>query len=120
MENSIYIAIAKVNDFENNSIRSYSLFGKKIGIIRREDGSFFATEIACKHQGADLTGGTIVNYIATCPRHQWQYDLETGRCLNHDSPPLRKYGLIVDDDTIKVSSSPIEDEQGTWQVGFPD
>lgn len=109
MSYSEYITIAKIQDFLDISIRSYTIFGKKIGIIRRENGSFYAIEIACKHQGADLTAGTIVNNIATCHRHQWQYDLETGECLNHDSPPLRKYGLVIEGDNIKVSISPLEE-----------
>ena len=109
MSNSDYIAVAKTEDFRNISIRSYTLFGKKIGIIKREDGSFYAIEIACKHQGADLTAGSIVNNIATCHRHQWKYDLETGECLNHDSPPLRKYGLVIEGDCIKISVRPLEE-----------
>lgn len=100
-----YIAIAHVSDFKTTSVKSYSILGRKVGIIKRDDGSFFATEIACKHQGADLTTGTIIGNIATCPRHQWQYDLETGQCLNHDSPPLRRFRLIIENDSIKVSLS---------------
>lgn len=98
-----YITIAKTTDFADVSIRSYSIFGKKIGIIKRRDGSFYAIDVACKHQGADLTAGTIVNNIATCHRHQWQYNLETGECLNHESLPLRRYPLIIEKDSIKIS-----------------
>lgn len=97
-----FIKIAKTSDFDKKSIRSYSIFGKKIGIIKRKDGSFYAIDVACKHQGADLTAGTIENNIATCHRHQWQYNLITGECLNHDSPPLRRYSLVIEGDTIKV------------------
>jgi len=103
-----YIVIARVSDFENISIKSFSIFGRRIGIIKRDDSSYYATEIACKHQGADLTTGTIENNIATCPRHKWQYDLETGQCLNHDSLPLRRFPLIIENDIIKISLSPIE------------
>ena len=103
-----YIAIARVSDFEKISIKSYSILGRKVGIIKRDDGSYYATEIACKHQGADLTTGTIEKNIATCPRHKWQYDLETGQCINHDSLPLRRFPLIIENDTIKVSLSQIE------------
>lgn len=106
-----YIKIGKVSDFKDVSIRSYAILGKKIGVIKNGDGSFFATEISCKHQGADLTAGTIKDNIATCYRHGWRYNLVTGECLNHESPPLRKYSLIIDGDDIKVSLHPIPDEQ---------
>ena len=104
-----YVAVAKVSDFDDVSIRSYTILGKKVGVIKRKDGSFYAIEVACKHQGADLTSGTIVKNIATCYRHQWQYDLETGECLNHDSAPLRHYDLIIEDEKIKVSLTAIDE-----------
>ncbi len=106
--NMDYITIAKLSDFKNRFIKSYSVLGRKIGVIKRKDDSLYAIEIACKHQGADLTTGTIIKNIATCPRHNWQYDLETGACLNHDSPPLRRFPLVVENDKIKVAVT-IED-----------
>ena len=109
MDVSEYITVAKIIDFKNVSIRSYCFLGKKIGIIKRQDGSFQAIEIACKHQGADLTAGKIENYIATCHRHQWQYNLLTGECLNHDSPPLRRYPLIIEQGIIKIALVPLDD-----------
>ncbi len=101
-----YITVAKVSDFEKKSIISYSILGKKVGVIRRKDGSFYAIEVSCKHQGADLTAGTIVGNIATCYRHQWKYDLETGECINHESPPLRRYDLKIENNKIMVSLTP--------------
>ena len=104
-----YITVAKIDDFEEVTIRSYTIFGKKIGVIKQHDGSFYAIEVACKHQGADLTKGKVVDFVATCHRHQWQYDLITGECLNHDFPPLRRYPLIVENEKIKISFTPVDD-----------
>ena len=103
-----FIKIAKVNDFEDKHIKTYSIMGKKIAVVRRQNGQFFAIEAGCKHQGADLTSGKIDGLLVTCPRHQWQYDLETGKCLNHDSPLLRKYVLKIENDTIFVSLRPVD------------
>lgn len=104
-----YLKLAAVTDFDATRIRSYSLFGKKVAIMRLEDGSFQAIEAACKHQGADLTKGEINGNVVTCPRHQWQYDLLSGECLNHDSLPLRRYDLKIEEDNIFVSLRPIDD-----------
>lgn len=103
-----YIRIAKINDFATSSIKSFSLFGKKVGIVKNPDGSFYGIEIACKHQGADLTKGKIEGFIATCHRHQWQYDLQTGKCLNHESPRLRKYAVDIRGEDIYISVRTIE------------
>jgi|GEM_PF-6955834 len=61
-----YVKIAKINDFKDKHIKSFSIFGKKIGIIQHKDKKFSGIEVSCKHQGADLTAGKIEGTIATC------------------------------------------------------
>jgi len=102
-----YLKLAKVSDFEQKNIKSFSIIGKKIGIIKRKDGTFYATEIGCKHQNADLSQGKIEGHIATCHRHGWQYNLETGECLNHNSNPLKKYPLKIEGEDILVGMTPV-------------
>lgn len=104
-----YIKLTTTDEFKTVSVKSFSIMGRKIGIFKRDDGSFFAIETACKHQGADLTKGVIKNMIVTCPRHDWQYNLESGACLNHNSPPLRKHDLIIEGNDIKISLFPIDE-----------
>lgn len=103
-----WVRLAKASDFERTRWRSYSVMARKVGIIKREDGSFYAIEVSCKHQNWDLTTGTLEGTIATCPRHFWKYDIETGKCLTHDSTPLRRYALKVEGDDIYVSLLPVE------------
>ena len=102
-----FIKVGNVTDFEIIKIKSYSMLGRKVGVIKRSDGSFYAIEVGCKHQGADLTNGTIQNGIATCPRHGWQYDLESGECLNEISSKLRRHELKIEDGVISVSLHPM-------------
>ncbi|PHR29028.1 MAG: hypothetical protein COA36_04935 [Desulfotalea sp.] len=101
-----FIKIAKVTDFEDKYIKSYSIMGKKIGVIRQKDGQFFAIEVGCKHQRADLTEGEIDGLIVTCPRHHWKYDLVTGKCLNHESVDLRRHALKIEAGDIFISLYP--------------
>lgn len=103
-----YVKIAKVSDFAERNHRSFSILARKIGVFKSSDGEFFAIEVACKHQNWDLTTGRVDGMIAECPRHGWRYDLSTGECLNHDSTPLRKYGLRVEGDDIYVSLTPLD------------
>ena len=103
-----FVKVAVIDDFQTKGIKSLSILGKKVAIIKRDDGSFYAIETGCKHQGADLSKGKIELGIATCPRHDWQYDLETGECINHDSPRLRKYAVKIEGNDIKISLIPID------------
>lgn len=119
-----YIKLAKVSDFDAVRIRSYRVLARNVGIVKDPDGSFYATEISCKHQNADLTTGRFVGDKVTCPRHGWVYDIRSGECLNHESTPLRRYGLQIDGEDILVSVKPLPAEQSEWDNddlggGFP-
>lgn len=105
-----FVKIGKVSEFEIIKIKSFSLLGKKVGVIKREDGSFYAIEVGCKHQGADLTNGPIKDGVATCPRHGWKYNLETGECLNENSSKLRRHDLKIEEGVISISLHPIRNQ----------
>lgn len=102
-----YVKVADTSEFIDKSHKTVKLLGRLVGIIKREDGSFFAVEAACKHQGADLLSEYRGGNVVFCPRHQWEYDLESGQCLSHDSPPLRRYGLRVENSTILITLKPV-------------
>ncbi|MFC1765043.1 Rieske (2Fe-2S) protein [Planctomycetota bacterium] len=104
-----FVKVGNVPDFEKKKIKSFSMLGRKVGVIKRADGSFYAIEVGCKHQGADLTLGKIHKGVATCPRHGWRYDLDTGECLNENSSKLRKHELKIEDGVISVSLHPLRD-----------
>lgn len=104
-----YIRIADVSEFEKQSLKSFKVFGRSIAVLKKGEGQYEAIEATCKHQGADLTKGSIDGWVVTCPRHGWQYDLESGHCLNHESLPLKKYGVRLQGTEIHVSFLPLEE-----------
>ena len=107
-----YIKAATINDFKNDRIKSVTIMGKKVGIIKGPNAEFYAIEVGCKHQGADITRGHISGDVATCPRHGWKFNLVTGECLNQNAPKLKKYGLKIEGDVIMITLKPLpEDEE---------
>lgn len=102
-----YIEVANVNDFANQKIKTITILGNKVGIIKGLNSEYYAIEVGCKHQGADITRGNISGDIATCPRHGWKYNLVTGECLNQNTSKLRKYGLKIEGNVIKITSKPL-------------
>lgn len=99
-----YISITTVQEYLSRPLHSYRILGRRIGIFTDEDGSYYALETSCKHQGADLLAGEVRDAVAICPRHQWRYDLRSGECLSHPSPPLRRYAVIADGETLKMAA----------------
>ncbi len=106
-----YIEVANVNEFVNERIKTVTILGNKVGIIKGQNSEFYAIEVGCKHQGADITRGSISGEIATCPRHGWKYNLVTGDCLNQNTSKLRKYGLMIENNVIKITSKPLPEEE---------
>jgi nitrite reductase/ring-hydroxylating ferredoxin subunit len=101
-----FVKVSSRQEFSDKTHIVVKLMGRLVGIIKREDGSFFAVEASCKHQGADLLTDYRGGDIAVCPRHQWEYNLESGQCINHNSLPLKRYGLKVEGDDILVTLLP--------------
>ena len=114
------INLGRISEFGNVRMRSYKVRGRTIGIVRDLDGRFFATEISCKHQLADLSTGTLKGNIVTCPRHGWSYDLATGQCLNQNSACLRRHELRIEAGCFIVSTLPIESEESVDDDPFPE
>lgn len=106
-----YIKAGKTSDFSHKNYKCLRFLTKNVVIIKREDGSFYALEADCKHQNANLlTKGLSKDFIVTCPRHSWRYDMKTGACLTQEWAALRKYPLKIEDGVIFLGSKPLREE----------
>jgi nitrite reductase/ring-hydroxylating ferredoxin subunit len=84
-----WIRIGTAAEFPPGELHVRHLLGRPIGVRRSATGEISALELACRHQGADLSAGSRAGSIVTCPRHAWRYDLATGACLTEPALPLR-------------------------------
>ena len=53
--------------------------GEQVVALFNIDGSFFALDGVCPHQGGPLGEGELAGCIITCPWHGWQFDVRTGQ-----------------------------------------
>ena len=42
------------------------------------DGTFYAIEDICSHDGGELAGGDVIGFEVECPRHGARFDLRSG------------------------------------------
>ena len=49
---------------------------------RLEDGTLYAVEDRCSHDGASFEGGTLDGTVLTCPHHGARFDVTTGEALS--------------------------------------
>ncbi len=54
------------------------------------EGASYSVQRFCPHAGADLrdTSQVVAGRVLRCLNHYYEFDLETGRCLNGASAPL--------------------------------
>ena len=84
-------------------------------VFKDEEGHFFAMEVNCRHQNANLMGGKRKGDIIICPRHGWEYNIKTGDCLTESWAYLRKFDLKVVGEDIWVNPTPKErDEEDSF------
>jgi nitrite reductase/ring-hydroxylating ferredoxin subunit len=86
--------VAPVDELPPGTRRQVRVGGRAVAVFN-VDGTFYALRDVCPHQGAALSGGTLVGAVRAtqpgcyeyeggrklirCPWHGWEYDLETGQ-----------------------------------------
>ena len=74
------------------------------------DGEYFAIDNLCPHQGGGpLVAGTLHGNTVTCPWHNWQFHLETGRSPVNPSISTPTYPVEVMEGQIRIE----------WKNRFP-
>ena len=96
------VKVAQVSEIPAGGFKVVSLLGKRVGVFREADGSIRAIEVTCKHQGADLTLGKREGDVLVCPRHGWRYHARTGRCLQGEGPPLRRFPVKEEGEDLLI------------------
>jgi nitrite reductase (NADH) small subunit len=91
--------IAKISDCPPGNARECVAAGRIIALFN-VDGTFYALDGMCPHQGGPLGKGRLQGCIITCPWHGFQFDVTTGQhqasqSLVHPSFPVRVVGVEV-------------------------
>ncbi len=67
------------------------------------DGTIYAIEDVCTHDGAPLDQGELEGCRIVCPRHGANFDVRTGEALTLPAIlPLPMYAVRVEDDAIYI------------------
>lgn len=106
--------VCKVDEVEDDSMSLFNIDGKEI-VVGKHNGKIFACDAFCPHRGAYLHMGEFNNNNLVCPRHNYEFDIDTGKLMkmaswkeNHptwveQNPNWRKSGDLHIFD-VKVSN----------------
>lgn len=78
-----FVKVATVDEIPPGSGKTIEIGDRPIAVFNC-DGTFYAIDDSCPHQGGPLGEGEIKGTVVTCPWHEWSYDVRTG--VNTDDP----------------------------------
>jgi nitrite reductase (NADH) small subunit len=95
------LALGRVSLIPLGQGRCFSVGPLRIAVFRERDGSLFALENACPHQGGPLADGVIGAATVVCPLHAHRFRLTDGSGIDTDLR-ARSFALEIRDGVIFV------------------
>lgn len=86
--------IGKEEEWENRNSILVDLKGETVAVFKTPQG-FRACQNVCPHAGGSLGEGSVEGGTVTCPLHGWQFNLQTGACLNEPGNGIKTYSVEV-------------------------
>ncbi len=99
------VRLAATRDVPPGKVEVYEVEGRQIALCN-VDGTFYAIDDICTHDGGSLDQGELEGDQIECPRHGALFDVKDGRALTLPAVlPVKSYPVQVDGDDVKVDLS---------------
>jgi 3-phenylpropionate/trans-cinnamate dioxygenase ferredoxin subunit len=102
---SDFVKIATVGEIPVNGSKLVEIEDVRIAVFNL-DGTFYAIEDVCTHDGGPLVEGEIVNGCQVqCPRHGARFDIRTGDAVSFPAfSPTTTYEVRVENGDVLIES----------------
>jgi len=100
-----YVTVARVGDVAPGTGKAVVVGDREIALFN-VDGTFYALDNTCPHQGGPLAEGWIEGTQVTCPWHAWTFKLTDGKMTLGDYASVEPFDVRVEDDQVQVSRNP--------------
>lgn len=97
-----FVKVASLSELDPGIAKAVEVNGKSIALYN-VNGTVYATDNTCLHQGGPLGEGMLEGDVITCPWHMWQYNVRTGANLEDSLLKVDTYPVLVEGDDIKVA-----------------
>ena len=97
--------------------RLFKKDGLQVAVFRVENGTLYAVDNRCPHEGYPLTQGTVDDCTLTCNWHNYKFDLRDGACVMGEEA-VRSFPVRENDGQIEVDLSPpdpAEEQARLWE-----
>src|SRR5262249_17380835 len=75
-------------------------------VVYQSDEGIRAYEDVCPHAAWPLSSGLVCNGVLECPGHGWEFNIQTGQCLNAPVYCLTPVNVRVDGDSVHLDYDP--------------
>jgi chlorite dismutase len=105
-----WLPVAKIAELPAGQGRVVHVAGEQVALFGIE-GRVYAIANRCSHANGPLAEGTLDGTNVTCPWHDSQFDIQTGRSLRGPAQrPVATYDVKIEDGTVFVAARPVEVE----------
>jgi nitrite reductase (NADH) small subunit len=77
--------------------------GQQYVYVANIGGRYHAIDAVCPHRAAMLGQGPLHGSVLTCPWHQWQFDVTTGKGITNPLSSVRTFPVSVRDGVLCVT-----------------
>jgi nitrite reductase/ring-hydroxylating ferredoxin subunit len=106
---SSFTKVADTSEIPSGKMKMVKIKDEEI-LIANIDNVFYAVANRCSHRGEDLSKGSLVGKILTCPTHGSKFDIKNGKNVSGPkllmfrgkTDDLKTYELKVDGTSILV------------------
>jgi nitrite reductase (NADH) small subunit len=77
--------------------------GERIIALYNVEGTLYAVDGVCPHQGGPLGKGELRGCVVTCPWHGWQFDVTSGQHQLNANIVQPRFDVRIEKDWIEVN-----------------
>jgi 3-phenylpropionate/trans-cinnamate dioxygenase ferredoxin subunit len=98
-----FVAVARTNDLQPGKMKTFAVNDHHV-LIANWQGTLFATQDLCTHDGGTLSDGELVDGEIECPRHGGRFNLQTGAVAALPPMfPIKTFPVKTEGDEILVA-----------------
>lgn len=99
-----YEKACSVEDIPAMMAKKVEVAGRGV-LLCREDDEVYAVDEICPHKKRSMAYGVVLDGKIVCPHHQYEFELDTGRCRGRRCAPVLTYEVEVVDEDVFVRAN---------------
>lgn len=99
-----YHKVCSIDDIPAMMAHKVDVAGRNV-LLCREDDEVYAVDEICPHKNRSMAFGVVLDGKIVCPHHQYEFELDTGRCRRRRCAPVLTYEVEVVDGEVYVRAN---------------